>query len=156
MNILTRAASFLILTAGFSAQVFAGSFEGLSGLWSGPATLAFSSGAIENLKCRTTFIATGESSIKVTVRCAGSGAGIEAVAQVTDTDGKLSGTWVEKVYESNGKLTGTSEVNTLSIKISGGFDASLSIVTTGSERQILLSPASGPVKSLSVKLVQSQ
>jgi hypothetical protein len=92
---------------------------------------------------------------RATVRCANAGMNIEAVALVTELNGSLSGTWEEKVYNSSGTLSGTGDASGLLMKIAGAYSATLTIKIVGSERQIVLTPQGGVVKSLNVRLAKA-
>jgi hypothetical protein len=156
MSIVSKfAAAAVLVFLAAATPSYAGAFDGLSGLWSGPANLTFAQGNTESMKCRTTFISQGANKIKATVRCANAGMNIEAVALVTELNGSLSGTWEEKVYNSSGTLSGTGDASGLLMKIAGAYSATLTIKIVGSERQIVLTPQGGVVKSLNVRLAKA-
>jgi hypothetical protein len=84
-----------------------GPFAAIAGWWGGEGRLRFKDGKQEQVKCRTTYFVSGEGDdLKQTIRCASGSGKIEVTSQVKHEGGKLTGTWVETVYNLNGALTG--------------------------------------------------
>jgi hypothetical protein len=112
---MVRAAALILAVAvgwplNASAPVLAsttGPFAALAGWWGGGGRLRFKDGKQEQVKCRTTYFVGGEGNdLKQTIRCASGSGKIEVTSAVKHEAGKLSGTWVETVYNLNGELTG--------------------------------------------------
>jgi hypothetical protein len=104
----------LILAVGWSLSIdgqarasTTGPFAAIAGWWGGEGRLRFKDGKQEQVKCRTTYFVSGEGDeLKQTIRCASGSGKIEVTSQVKHEGGKLTGTWVETVYDLNGELTG--------------------------------------------------
>jgi len=101
------AVSWLVSVGGPVGASTTGPFAAISGWWGGEGRLRFKDGKQEQVKCRTTYFVSGEGEeLKQTIRCASGSGKIEVTSEVKHAGGKLTGTWVETVYNLNGELAG--------------------------------------------------
>ncbi len=110
----------------------AGPFSPLAGNWVGSGTLTVS-GARERLRCRAIyFVSAAGESLRQILRCASDSYIIDVNSNVTEIDGKVSGTWHEASSGVTGTLTGIVRGPVIQALVSGiGFTAPLSLVTRG-------------------------
>lgn len=113
-------------------------FAALIGWWNGEGKLGFKNGQSEVVKCRATYIA-GDTRAKIdqNIRCAAASGAIEVRANVTESDGKLSGTWTERLHNLGGEITGEITSKGFRVRVSGDhLTAGMDIMVRG-DRQIV-------------------
>ena len=113
-------------------------FKDLPGRWVGQGRLGLQSGKIETVKCRATyFVSEDGSQLKQNVRCASKSGKIEVKSLITYSEGELSGTWNELVYNLGGELSGTVTERGFRISVRGsGLTANMEVALAKS-RQIV-------------------
>jgi hypothetical protein len=86
----------LISAQGHAEPGSEGSFQGLSGHWSGAGTVTMTDGATERIRCKATYAvnATGKA-VQQTLRCASDSYRFEISSNVISEGGSLSGSWAE-------------------------------------------------------------
>ena len=114
-------------------------FDKLAGRWVGEGRFGVRDGATEAVKCRVTYILSGDShqDLKQTIRCASAGGNVEVQSQVTHKDGNISGTWKELVRDMSGDVTGTVTPKGFRVAVRGSsLSANMDIVMAGA-RQVI-------------------
>jgi len=115
-----------------------GPFASLIGWWSGEGRLGFKEGQIETVRCRATYLAGATANaLDQTIRCAAASGAIEVKATVVENDGKLTGTWSERLHDISGDITGEItprgfKVRIASSRLTAGMD-----IAVRSDRQIV-------------------
>ncbi|MGE0702169.1 MAG: hypothetical protein AB7O57_23940 [Hyphomicrobiaceae bacterium] len=126
----------LTLAGGAHAE---GPFSGLTGTWRGSAQVQLQSGSSETLKCHAYYTPKSGSELGLAIRCASASNKIELRAQLTSTDGKVSGQWEERTYNASGGVTGQAQEGRLSLSIEGGaFKGSMAVRTDGASQTVLI------------------
>lgn len=113
-------------------------FEKLLGRWIGEGRLGIKDGKTETVKCRVTYIASGEAQqVRQTIRCAAEGDKVEVQSTVTYTSGAIKGTWRELSREMSGEVEGKVTPNGFKVAIKGSdLNASMDIIVKN-DRQII-------------------
>jgi hypothetical protein len=137
---LSFAAAFVAATAVSIGQSEAGPFSPLAGSWVGSGTLTVS-GARERIRCRAIyFVSARGDSLRQILRCASDSYIIDVNSDVTEIDGRVSGTWHEASSGVTGTLTGVVRGAVIRGIVSGlGFEAPLSIITHGRSQYATIS-----------------
>ncbi len=127
------AATTLALALAPDAPCIAGPFSPLAGNWIGSGILTAGGGARERIRCRAIyFVSPGGANLRQILRCASDSFTIDVNADVTEIDGRLSGTWRELTSGVTGTLTGFVRGADIRGVISGlGINAPLSLITRG-------------------------
>jgi hypothetical protein len=133
----------LILAAALAApgeaaapKAAANPFEKLSGDWKGGGTVVPKDGQPKKVTCKVTYKVAG-SSLSQHLRCAGNDYKINSTTKMTDKGGKVSGSWSERIYDANGRLTGTAKDNIIHARISGDkFSSRMSIKISDASHSI--------------------
>jgi hypothetical protein len=115
-----------------------GPFASLIGWWSGEGRLGFKEGQVETVRCRATYLAgAAANALDQTIRCAAASGAIEVKATVVEDDGKLTGTWSERLHDLSGDITGEITPRGFKVRIaSGRLTAGMDIAVRG-DRQIV-------------------
>lgn len=110
----------------------AGPFTPLAGDWVGSGTLTMG-GVGERLRCKAIyFVSPRGESLRQFLRCASDSYVIAVDSDVTEIDGRLSGTWRELTSGASGTLSGLVRGPSVTGIVSGlGLSARLSISTHG-------------------------
>jgi hypothetical protein len=112
-------------------------FAALIGWWNGEGKLGFKDGQTEVVKCRATYLAGDAGKLDQTIRCAAASGAIEVRASVAEAEGKLTGTWVERVHNLSGDIAGEVTPRGFRVRVSGSqMTAGMDIMVRG-ERQIV-------------------
>ncbi|QAY96816.1 hypothetical protein CWB41_14620 [Methylovirgula ligni] len=131
-GLLLRAVLVIAALAFQNSESRAGPFSPLAGDWVGSGTLTMG-GVGQRLRCRAIYIVSprGES-LRQFLRCASDSYVIAVDSDVTEIDGRLSGTWRELTSGASGTLTGLVHGPSVAGVVSGlGLSAKLSIYTRG-------------------------
>ena len=113
-------------------------FKELPGRWVGQGRLGLQGGKVEAVKCRATYFTSDNGSkLKQNVRCASQSGKIEVKSIITHSEGELSGTWNEHVYNLGGELTGNVTKRGFRISVRGSGLAANMEVAVSKSRQII-------------------
>lgn len=116
----------------------AGPFASLIGWWQGEGRLGFKEGQVETVRCRATYLAGATANaLDQTIRCAAASGAIEVKATVVEDDGKLTGTWSERLHDLSGDITGQITARGFKVRVaSSRLTAGMDIAVRG-DRQIV-------------------
>jgi hypothetical protein len=111
-------------------------FDQLKGDWKGGGTVTRSDGTPVQVSCRVTYNVAG-STASQSMRCAGTDYKIKSTTKFKYKDGKISGSWNESIYDTNGGVSGTAKGNIVHARISGDkFSGRMSINIAGDGHSI--------------------
>lgn len=106
-------------------------FDQLKGDWKGGGTVTPSNGTPVKVACRATYDVAGNTASQ-RLRCAGTDYSIKSITKFKYKDGKISGSWNESVYDTNGAVSGTAKGNIVHARINGDkFSGRMSINIVG-------------------------
>jgi len=113
-------------------------FDKLAGRWTGEGRLGIRDNALENVKCRVTYIVAEQGKqVRQTVRCASSSGHVEVQSTLTEAAGALTGTWKELSRDWSGDLTGSITPAGVKVAIKGAeFNANMDVIVRDN-RQII-------------------
>jgi hypothetical protein len=105
-------------------------FRELPGRWVGEGRLGLKNGKTEMVKCRATyFLSEDGNNLRQNIRCASQSGKVEVKSSVKNTDGALTGTWNEIIYNLGGELTGSVTPRGFRIKVEGaGLTANMDVI----------------------------
>ncbi len=125
----------------------------LAGRWVGEGQLISKTDEVEKLRCRVTFLVRGKGKIEQNIRCKSSSYQIEVRNNLLQSGSKVSGTWVDRLNEMSGTISG--KINGQSIEAlvkSEVFDSKLAVDVDKDKQKIELKPINGPVKRVAFQL----
>jgi hypothetical protein len=126
----------------------------LPGRWSGFGDITLSSGAKEQMRCVATYFVDGPS-LKQNLRCASAGYKIDAAANMMLANDQVSGDWEEKIWSTNGAISGRMLDSGFTLKIAGpGFTADLVLTTTNCKQTISITPRGNDISNISMALAK--
>ena len=131
-----------------------GPFAGYAGRWVGNGSVTYDDGKTESLKCRVTyFVVDGGSGLQQNIRCASASYNFEVRSDINYADGRLSGSWVERVNNASGDISGTASANLIRASVkSDKVDATMSVKLSGGTQSVSISPKGLGVKAVSINL----
>lgn len=125
------------------------------GRWTGEGRLGFREGKFETVKCRVTYFAEGEKGLKQNVRCATAGANIDVKSAISETNGALSGTWEETVYNLKGDITGQTTAKGFRVQVkSDSLSANMDLILNSTTQVIELQFFNSTLMGLSIMLTK--
>ncbi|HEU4380436.1 MAG TPA: hypothetical protein VFR73_17830 [Hyphomicrobiaceae bacterium] len=113
-------------------------FDKLAGRWVGEGRFGIRDGSTEAVKCRVTYIITGDGNdLKQSIRCASAGGNVEIHSAVAHKAGTIAGTWKELVRDMSGEVTGTVTSRGFRVAVRGeSLNANMDIVLVNSKQVI--------------------
>jgi hypothetical protein len=131
-------------------------FAGFDGAWSGNGTVSLSDGSSERLRCRAVYqVDSSGLALKQTLRCASDSYKFDLSSDVTSHGDHISGNWSETNRNVSGSLLGTAGGGKIDVKVeSAGFNASLTLRTTGNKQTVQIS-SQGDIRGVSITMVKS-
>lgn len=152
--------ALLIFCSGAAeAQHGGGTFERLTGQWSGSGTIDLTNGAHERLRCRASYDLLAERhSLQLNIRCASDSYNFDLFSSVVMSGRSVSGSWSEATHSAAGTISGTAEGDHIQVRADGaGFSANLTLITRGDHQSVLIrtpDPSAG-IKGATISLRRS-
>jgi hypothetical protein len=127
---------------------------GMAGSWSGTGTVTLSSGEIERVRCRMTYVVeNGDKSLRQDLRCASDSYTLDVESKLffNADAGRVSGTWSETNYGTGGFFSGSGRGAQIDAKVEGNnFDAIIVVITKGNEQSVTIRPDGTDVTEVAV------
>ena len=126
----------------------------LPGRWSGPGNIVMTNGETEQMRCVATYFVEGNgANVKQNLRCAGQGYKIDAVTSLIVANGRVSGGWEERTWDTKGSVQGDVQTDGFNLTIDGpGFTAAMAVKTTNCNQSISITPRGNAVAKISMTL----
>lgn len=125
----------------------------LPGRWSGPGSIVMSSGETEAMRCVATYFVEGGANVKQNLRCASQGYKIDAMTQLVVANGRVSGGWEERTWDTKGAIRGDVQGDSFNLMIDGpGFTAAMAVKTDNCKQSINITPRGNAVARISMNL----
>ena len=148
----------LILTIGFgpwSTSNAAGTpFDTLLGSWRGNGQIKLSDGRTERLKCNA-YYTGGGSQLGMAIRCQSESSNVEIRSKLSQTGGRISGTWEERTFNAEGTASGEASSDKLSLQITGGVTGTMQVSYSGSRQSVAISTQGIALQSVTIDLTRS-
>ncbi len=126
----------------------------LNGRWSGPGSIIMSNGETEQMRCVATYFVEGSgAAVKQNLRCAGQGYKIDVITNLSVANGRVSGGWEERTWDTKGSIKGDVQTDGFNLTIDGpGFTAAMAVKTTNCNQSINITPRGNTVARISMNL----
>lgn len=105
-------------------------FEKLTGDWTGEGTVKTKSDPQKKVSCKVNYKVAGRD-LTQSLSCTGDDYEIEATLKLTNTDGKVKGSWNEVIYDASGEVSGKAHEDVIRAVIRGDkFSGRMSLKIT--------------------------
>ncbi len=136
-----------LLSSGIEAPAFAsGLFTGMEGSWRGKGSLKWSTGENESMRCVAKYQVENDGNKLVQdLTCATDSTRLVVKSDITykPDAGVITGSWSEKGYGINGRVTGSATVGSIKANVESSdksFNAKVLVETRGAEQIVSIVP----------------
>ena len=151
--VATTAALMFVSTDGTKADA-GNPFDVLLGSWRGGGQMELSEGKTERLKCNA-YYTGGGSRLGVAIRCQSEISNIEFRSKLSQTGGRITGTWEERTFNAQGNASGQAANGRMTLAISGTVTGSMLVSYSASRQSVSISTQNIALKSVSIDLTRS-
>ena len=130
-------------------------FKTLLGSWKGSGTFSLEDGTRERISCNA-YYTGGASQLGLAILCKSPNNEIHMRGKLSYNGGKVSGSWEERTYQAEGKLTGKASDNKLKMDISGLVTGTMIVAYSGKRQQVSIKTAGTQLKTIDIKLARSR
>ncbi len=131
----------------------AGPFASFDGVWRGSGTVTLPEGQTEELTCKAYYNAKDAGAgLSIALTCASPSNKIELRAALVAAGSKVTGTWEERAFNSEGSVTGTVGDQAMDLSVSGTLQANMKIKLGGASQSVAISTDGKGFKSVALKL----
>lgn len=129
-------------------------FASLAGTWSGSGQIKLEGGKSESIRCKAYYTTnSGGAGLGMAIRCASASNKIEMRANLTYTEGKVSGSWEERTFNAAGQVSGKAAANNLNLAIDGGgLNGSMSVRLGQTSQLVSISTTGSAFRGLNLSL----
>jgi hypothetical protein len=119
--------------------------ETLRGRWTGTGIATLSNGRQEPFNCVATYVVAADNSqIRQTMRCESAYFKVSTAADIIVQGNTLSGSWIEKNYETAGQVTGTLQPNGVSAIVTHkSKQARVDVAAHACDQTVVIAPKPG-------------
>lgn len=156
-----RLVAAMALTASFMLSPLPGTqaaasnpFDTLLGSWRGSGQIQLSDGRKERLKCNA-YYTGGGSQLGMAIRCQSESSNVEIRSKLSQSGGRITGTWEERTYNAQGSASGQATSDRISLQISGAVTGSMLVTYSGSRQSVAISTQGIALKSVTIDLTRS-
>jgi len=129
-------------------------FDELLGSWRGGGQMELSEGKTERLKCNA-YYTGGGSRLGVAIRCQSEISNIEFRSKLSQSGGRINGTWEERTYNAEGTASGRATSGNINLAISGGVTGSMLVSFGASRQSVSISTQGIALKGVSIDLTRN-
>jgi len=155
----TILAAALCLAAGATPAFASDAFKRLEGQWHGKGTIEFSDKSKETLRCRASYdVLQSGANLQLAIRCASDSYKIELMGNVSEANGKVSGSWSEATLNISGSLSGSASGSSIKVvATSAAFSANFGVVTNGGHQSVSIRSqnADSTIRGASISLARN-
>lgn len=154
VSIARRIAGCLVFAAVTAGSITAGAttVSDLPGRWTGWGSVTLTSGQSEQLKCVATYFVEGPA-VRQNLRCASQSYKIDAVANLSVANGRVTGQWEERTWSVGGSVTGRATDRGFDLAINGpNFGAAMLVGGTSCKQSINIMPKGFEIQRIALNL----
>ena len=157
-NLALRLLAALALTVALapwpSSQAAAGPFDTLLGSWRGNGQIKLNDGRTERVKCNA-YYTGGGSQLGMAIRCQSESSNVEIRGKLSQSGGRVSGTWEERTFNAAGTASGQASGDRISLQISGGVSGTMQVSYSRSRQSVSISTQNIALRSVTIDLTRS-
>jgi hypothetical protein len=144
----------LALACWHAAQAASNPFDTLLGSWRGSGQIELDGGRRERLKCNA-YYTGGGSQLGMAIRCQSETSNVEIRSKLSQSGGRITGTWEERTYNAEGNATGQATPDKISLQISGGVTGTMLVSYSGARQSVSIATQGIALKSVTIDLTRS-
>lgn len=145
------AAVFAVTTIG-AMGASATAVSDLPGRWTGWGSVTLTTGQSEQVKCVATYFVEG-AAVRQNLRCASQSYKIDAVANLSVANGRVTGQWEERTWSVGGSVTGRQTDKGFDLAINGpNFGAAMMVGGTNCKQSINIMPKGFEIQRIALNL----
>ena len=129
-------------------------FDTLLGSWRGSGQIRLADGKMERLKCNA-YYTGGGTQLGMAIRCQSETSNVEIRSKLSQSGGRITGTWEERTYNAQGSASGQASGGKISLQISGGVTGTMSVSYSGSSQSVSIATQGIALKSVTIDLTRS-
>ncbi len=129
-------------------------FDTLLGSWRGSGQIELDKGRRERLKCNA-YYTGGGSQLGMAIRCQSESSSVEIRSKLSESGGRISGTWEERTFNASGTASGQVSGGKISIAVSGGVTGTMLVSYTSSRQSVSITTQGIALKSVNIDLSRS-
>lgn len=137
-----------------SSLAAAGAFDTLLGSWRGAGQIQLSNGRSERVTCNA-YYTGGGSQLGLAIRCQSESSNVEIRGKLSQSGGRISGTWEERTFNAAGTASGQATGDRISLQISGGVRGSMQVSYSKSRQSVSISTQNIALRSVTINLARS-
>jgi hypothetical protein len=146
--------ALLVLAQGHDTWADSNPFDTLLGSWRGSGQIELDGGRKERVKCNA-YYTGGGTQLGMAIRCQSETSNVEIRSKLSQSGGRITGTWEERTYNAQGSATGQSTSDKMSLQISGGVTGTMSVSHSGSRQSVAIATQGITLKSVTIDLTRS-
>ena len=154
LRLLTALVLTVALVSSWSSWAAASPFDTLLGSWRGSGQILLSDGRTERLKCNA-YYTGGGSRLGMAIRCQSESSNVEIRSKLSQTGGRISGTWEERTFNAEGTASGKATGNKISLQITGGVTGTMEVSFSRSRQSVAISTQGIALKRVTINLTRS-
>ncbi len=154
LRLLTALVLTMALVSSSSSWAAAGPFDTLLGSWRGSGQILLSDGRTERLKCNA-YYTGGGSRLGMAIRCQSESSNVEIRSKLSQTGGRITGTWEERTFNAVGTASGKATGDKISLQISGGVTGTMEVSFSRSRQSVAISTQGIALRSVKIDLTRS-
>lgn len=154
LRLLAALALTIALAPWPSSRAAAGAFDTLLGSWRGGGLIKLSDGRTERLKCTASYTGGG-SQLGMAIRCQSESSNVHIRSKLSQTGGRISGTWEERTFNATGTASGQATGDSINLQISGGVTGTMQVSYSRSRQSVSISTSGIALRSVTIDLVRS-
>ncbi|MGH6750508.1 MAG: hypothetical protein ACRECI_14490 [Methyloceanibacter sp.] len=154
LRLIPAFAAAALLLAPVAAADAGTPFDTLLGSWRGSGQIELDQGRRERLKCNA-YYTGGGSQLRMAILCQSESSNVQIRSALSESGGRISGTWEERTYNAQGNASGQVSNGKLSLSISGGVTGTMIVTFTSSRQSVAITTQGVALKSVSIDLARS-
>jgi hypothetical protein len=154
LRLVPALAAALLLALAVPSRANPGPFDTLLGSWRGNGQIVLDQGRRERLKCNA-YYTGGGAQLRMAILCQSETSNVQIRSVLSDSGGRLNGTWEERTYNASGNASGSVSNGRISLTISGGVTGTMLVSYTSSRQSVSISTQGVALKSVSIELSRS-
>ncbi|MEW5964674.1 MAG: hypothetical protein AB1749_14070 [Pseudomonadota bacterium] len=137
-----------------AAPALANPVAELAGRWSGWGSVKLANGTAEQVKCVATYqVDDSGGGLQQNLRCASASYKIDAVAKLSLSSGRVTGSWEERTYSASGSVSGRMTGSGFNLSIQGAdFAAAMAVATSPCKQSINIAPNGFDITRIAIGL----
>ncbi len=154
LRLLAALALIVALAPSGSGWAAANPFDALLGSWRGSGQIVLNDGSTERLKCNA-YYTGGGSRLGMAIRCQSETSNVEIRSKLSQTRGRITGTWEERTYNAEGTASGKATGDKISLQITGGVTGTMQVSFSKSRQSVAIATQGIALRSVKIDLTRS-